>query len=105
MLRSQAKQVLKFLNGVPELGTRAMLVQHEILLPKVLALEDIRPKTLLPRVDPPDPFDQKTGIHEARVSNAHPPKALRRAHRRPPYPVILAFGTVGFPIEAGTVAV
>jgi hypothetical protein len=59
----QAKQRFEFLDGVPELGARVVVVHEQVLRAKVLGADDIRPKALPIRNKFPDPFDHETLVH------------------------------------------
>jgi hypothetical protein len=90
------------MDNIPELRTGVVSIQQQILLSKIFVSDDVRPKPMFPIIQPPDPLDQETDIHEPSINNPEPSQALRITHGRPPDPVVFAFGTVSFPEEART---
>ena len=70
MFCTQAEHILEFLDGVPKLGARGVRVCEKILVAKVLAADDISPEALVLGVEPSDPFDHQTDVHEFCVHNA-----------------------------------
>ena len=105
MFCPQAEHIFEFLDGVPKLGTRVVGVREKILMLKVLTADNVGPKALVLGVEPPDPFDHQTNVHEFHVHNAQAFEDSGFTHRLPAYPMVLASGSVSLPVETRAVLI
>ena len=97
--------MLNFLDRIPELGPRAMGIHQEILVPQVLAAQDVRPETLVARHEFLDPFDHKAPVHKFGVHDTQAPHGLGPTDGRPPDPMVFTFDPVVFLEKTGPVLV